>query len=351
MRVFFRADASIELGSGHIQRCLTLARVLAARGHSCTFLSRNEPGNLNAFVIAAGFPVVELPATTPFGWETDLQAMFAALADEAGDPEWLVVDHYRLDHRWESPARRRFRHVLAIDDLADRPHDCDLLLDQNLVPNLEGRYGALVPRQARTFLGPAYALLRPEFAEWSGKPRARDGSLQAAVVFFGGSDATGETEKVLTALESRIFRGIRFELIVGAQNPRRASIESRCQSPEDMRFHCQVPTMARLLWQADLAIGAGGASSWERCCLGLPALVTITADNQRDISLTLERHGAVTVLGEAAETTAATYENALRRVVAEPAALARMSIQARRVFPDPMPAAGAELVAAMESLV
>ncbi|RME63691.1 MAG: UDP-2,4-diacetamido-2,4,6-trideoxy-beta-L-altropyranose hydrolase, partial [Alphaproteobacteria bacterium] len=170
MRAAFRVDASRAIGTGHVGRCLTLAAALRDAGGDALFLCRAHDGHLNAKIEEAGFPVLSLPKRNDTDddlahshWlgatqADDAKASIAALAGHRID--WLVVDHYGLDARWESALRRHAHRILAIDDLADRSHDCDLLLDQNFFLDAASRYDGLLPDHCRPLLGPRYAVLR-----------------------------------------------------------------------------------------------------------------------------------------------------------------------------------------------
>ncbi len=296
MTVLFRADASVDIGTGHVVRCLTLANRLAQAGMAVTFACRSLPGDMNHWIAEQGFGLL--------AWEDDNPAALPASLIQylqQRRPDWLVVDHYQLDAAWEGSLRDSVGKILVIDDLANRHHDCDLLLDQNYFARPEDRYQGLIPSTTRCLLGPMYALLRPEFAairsELLATGRRQQAALKRIQVCFGGSDPTGETQKVLGALAELQLPDCDLDVIVGASNPARAAIEARCQNQPGWHFHCQTPHMARLMAQADLAIGAGGTTTWERLCLGLPAIVIAVADNQRQISQEVADAGAQLYLG------------------------------------------------------
>ena len=168
MRVVFRADASVTIGTGHVMRCLTLAEALRKAGAEVAFVCRELDGNLAGLIEARGFDVHVLPPLEPptdpltwtaAHWHEDAAQTASFLKTRA---DWLVVDHFALEHRWEKEMREHANRLMVIDDLADRVHDCDLLLDQNYLQE-PARYDTLVPAHCRKLLGPAYALLRDEF--------------------------------------------------------------------------------------------------------------------------------------------------------------------------------------------
>jgi UDP-2,4-diacetamido-2,4,6-trideoxy-beta-L-altropyranose hydrolase len=290
MNVAVRVDASIQIGTGHFMRCLTLADALRQRGAGVRFASRYLPAHLREMLSERGHEFVllesasteevtdDLPHSRWLGTSQrfDSQATILALSDQTWD--WLVVDHYALDGRWESILRQAARRILVIDDLADRMHDCDVLLDQNFYADQDSRYIGKVPTHCQLLLGPRYALLRDEFRQLREKVKPRTGIAKRVLVFLGGMDVDNYTVRVIEALGNMGSEAFHVDVVIGAQHPHRKQIESVCA---DQGFICHVQTnhMAELMDAADLAIGAGGSATWERCCLGLPTLTICTADN------------------------------------------------------------------------
>lgn len=209
--------------------------------------------------------------------EADAQESIQALSDQSWD--WLLVDHYALDARWETALRQTTKNILAIDDLADRGHDCDVLLDQNFYSDMNARYAGRVPMHCRLLLGPRYALLGEEYRQIREQVKPRAGPVKRVLVFFGGVDANNYTGCALEALINLSIEGLDIDAVIGAMHPKRELIEAICAQHQ---FGCHVQTgrMAELVAAADLAIGAGGSATWERCCLGLPTFSICTAENQ-----------------------------------------------------------------------
>jgi len=296
MRVALRVDASPQMGSGHVMRCVTLANALKERGAETRFVTRQMPESLSHDIIAGGHGLTpfsgnaspeadEGPCLSHSGWlgasqAADARSTCAALND--GSWDWVVVDHYALDDRWERVVRNHAASILAIDDLADRRHDCDILLDQNLYADKESRYDGLLPPDCVQLLGPRYSLLRDEFREYRAKVRARTGEINRVLVSFGGMDAENYTARALDALIGLGRQHLQVDVVIGAQHPGGAGIERTCAA-HAFTCHVQSDRMAELMAAADLSIGAGGATTWERCCLGLPALAIALAENQRQV--------------------------------------------------------------------
>lgn len=310
-RVVFRADASLQMGTGHVMRCLTLADTLAAAGADCQFICREHPGNLAAFIRQRGYPV-HLLALSAMPEQANPTAhaawLGAGIAQDAEDsaallsqlqPDWLIVDHYALDARWETIQRRHVARLMAIDDLADRQHDCDLLLDQNL-GRLESDYDTLVPAHCTRLTGARYALLRPEFAALRpySLQRRQAGTLRSLLVTMGGVDKDNATGRILQALAgSSLPHDCRITVVMGATAPWLQDVTMLAATlPWPVEVRVNASDMARLMADADLAIGAAGSTSWERCCLGLPSIAICLAENQQFIIRSLEGHGAVLAL-------------------------------------------------------
>lgn len=295
MKVVIRADASTIIGSGHVMRCLTLAKQLQKQiGADVVFVMRDLPGNLINLVQQGGFQVLLLPRveenTELIGYEKwltvlpeqDAQETLALIQKNVGIADRIVVDSYALDYRWESILRLVAQEIMVIDDLADRKHDCDMLLDQNFYINKDSRYNGLVPSHCQLLLGPEYALLRDEFYEAKKHLRKRDGQIKNILVFYGGSDLTDETSKAIKAVCALHEEHNEFcvDVITGQSNPHKNTIEALCSQYDFINYYCQIDNMADMMNKADLTLGAGGSTMWERCFLELPAIVTAIADNQ-----------------------------------------------------------------------
>jgi UDP-2,4-diacetamido-2,4,6-trideoxy-beta-L-altropyranose hydrolase len=337
-KALIRTDASVQIGTGHVMRCLTLAGDLAKEGTEVFFVTRDWPGNLSGLIRERGFQVFVLPGPDSAGlhdelewlrdhWEEDAAETQRLICNNktAGVRSRLVVDHYSLDAQWERALRSSVNEIMVIDDLANRPHDCDVLLDQNYYRDMDRRYRGLVPGDCRLLLGPKYALLRPEFHEAKRQLRQRDGTIRRILVFFGGSDPTGETVKALEAFKLLGLTDVIADVVVGASNPHRAAIERLCAGMPATRFHCQVANMAELIAGADLAIGAGGSVTWERCYLGLSALVITVAANQVETIRDLAETGAVWYLGRHEEVSVEKLAQAVEKLRKEPKRVKEMS--------------------------
>jgi UDP-2,4-diacetamido-2,4,6-trideoxy-beta-L-altropyranose hydrolase len=310
VNVVFRVDASQRIGVGHLMRCLTLAEALRVRGVRSRFVCRQLPETIADLIVSKRHELIrmqcpadavvaaaELPHSAWLGLpqEEDARQVVTALGGHACD--WLVVDHYALDARWEQQLRVSASRIFVIDDLADRNHDCDVLLDQNFYEDADTRYSGRVPEDCRLLLGSRYALLREEFERARRAARPRDAGVRRILVFFGGADSTNHTELAIEALRRLDLRDIHVDVVIGAQHPRRSEIEALCAAC-GFALYVQTLRMAELMLAADLAMGAGGTASWERCCVGLPCLTISVASNQDQVVRDAAIAGALYAPGE-----------------------------------------------------
>lgn len=347
MIIIFRADASLQIGTGHIMRCLTLADVLKAAGAICKFICREHAGNLISQIRLRGFEVFVLPADGKVlvtdastdaeqssyaawlgvNWATDADQSKVGVGETAVD--WLIVDHYALDARWEQALRPLCKKVMVIDDLADRPHDCDLLLDQNLGRNEED-YRLLVPATCIVLAGPKYSLLRPEFASLRDESLRRRATpqLKHLLISMGGIDQFNVTGQVLDALKDcELLADVCITVVLGTHAPWLEHVRLLAkQMSQPTEVKVDVSDMAKIMVNSDFAIGAAGSTSWERCCLGVPSLICIQAANQQQIANALVLSGAAMAFSASAN-----RQNILefiKEVLSEKCSLRKMSTSA-----------------------
>ncbi|PWY56600.1 UDP-2,4-diacetamido-2,4,6-trideoxy-beta-L-altropyranose hydrolase [Legionella qingyii] len=318
MNVAFRVDASLMIGNGHVMRCLTLANALRIHGHYCVFICADLPGNLISSIIQQDYKVHILPRqkdknnsltkqeSNPSDYDAwlgctwNLDAGQTAAAIKSSKIDWLVVDHYALDVSWEEVLKPFCKHLMVIDDLANRSHMCDLLLDQTLNrPNRD--YSPWVPASCSLLTGTNFAIIRPEFAairEYS-LGRRSVAALNKILISMGGVDQFNVTEKILDLLLLTELPGsCQLGVVLGANAPFAASVHTKAKTlPWATEVLQGISTMEQLMAEADLAIGAAGSTSWERCCLGLPTIMVTLADNQKSIASELSAMGAAIDVG------------------------------------------------------
>ncbi|MGH6963411.1 MAG: UDP-2,4-diacetamido-2,4,6-trideoxy-beta-L-altropyranose hydrolase [Phenylobacterium sp.] len=304
-RILFVCDAGPTVGGGHVMRSLTLSHALQAKDAACSFLASPAV----AHVLAAFAPDRDqVPAVS--NEPRDLAKAAGAATFDA-----IVFDHYGLTER-EHRAMSQGWPVLVIDDLADRPLGADLLVDAGPARRV-GDYDGLLPDEARLLLGPNYAPVRPEFAglreaalAWRGEPVGR------LLVSLGLTDLDGITGRVVERLRPRIGEA-GLDIVLGADAPSLPGLTKVARRDPRLTLHVDTPHMARLTAEADIAIGAPGSSTWERCTLGLPSALVILADNQRPAAQALAERGAALVVDAAAPDFDASLDRALRRLMTD----------------------------------
>lgn len=311
LNIAFRVDSSYQMGIGHVMRCLTLAKMLKQTGNvRILFFCRSTEGNINQVILDAGFELVEMQAPRAdvcgalfhSSWlgatqqEDACELLALAKAQGIRRFDHLIVDHYAIDNRWQQMLRAVSRKIMVIDDLGDREHDCDILLDQTFNCQ-EDKYRQQVPAHCRLLLGTEFALLRAEFqrnADAIRQRRAR-ADIRHVLVMFGGSDQENLSLKTLQILARRSELET-ISVIMGGSSLHYETVMNYCQ--DKPRLHCyHAPDhIAELMLSADLAVGAAGTTAWERCACGLPSVAVIQAENQRQISHELARVGVMTCL-------------------------------------------------------
>ena len=327
MRVLFRCDASDTIGTGHIVRCLALAGGLRSRDTEVFFVCADLPGNMAPTISRHGFNIGLIHPCSAA--RDDAQATMAAVFG-AQPFDWLVVDSYRLDHRFERLLCQSVRHVLVIDDLHDRRHLCDLLVDTIATEGAIGRYAGLIQPGTVCLLGQRYVPLRQTFL--GAAPADRDFTrVQRVLVSYGGTDPLDMTSRALSVVADAAVRHIHFDVVIGRTNPRRRRLKVATKHLPNVRVHIDTPHMPMLMACSDLSLGAGGTTTWERMFMGLPSIVVALADNQLEICESLSSKGLIRYLGFGTTVTAADLHEALLASMEGHSWRARVSALGRRL--------------------
>ena len=337
--IIIRTDASQKIGSGHVMRCLTLAEALRDSGVTIEFITRDHPGNLNKYIIDKGFKANLLPdwkisksQESLAGYEQwlgvpqEVDAAQTIEAVEGKDSDWMIIDHYALDHEWEKRLRPHTEKIMVIDDLANRSHDCDLLLDQNYIHD-QHRYDELLFPNTLRLLGPSYALLRKDFAKCNNGSVQNKHQINRIFVFFGVSDLDNLTSTAIKALKHPNLRHLLVDVVVGLTNPHILEIKKQVEEHPHAQLHIQIENIAELMANADIALGAGGPTTWERMALGLPSIVVTIAENQIASTSDLEQDGYLQWLGNGDQVDEHDIYGAILRAIENPHQLQE---QARR---------------------
>lgn len=313
--VAFRVDASQKIGTGHVMRCLTLANALREYGIKSYFLCRSHSGHMAEEIQKEGHNVFLLPLLDTKKNEIDDSNQYSSwlgstLTKDSNqtinylkeiNPAWLIVDHFAINFFWEKRVKEEIAlNIMVIDGLADRKHECDVLLDQTYSVQGEARWETLVPNKCKLFVGPKYALLRPEFIKARKNLRQREGIVSRIFISFGGIDELNATSRILAALDITVLleKNISIDVVVGVKNPNRKDIIDKYSKEDNVNIYVNPNNMARLMSDADLAIGAGGTMMWERLLLKLPTLIISIANNQIHLAKSLHLINAAVYIGD-----------------------------------------------------
>jgi UDP-2,4-diacetamido-2,4,6-trideoxy-beta-L-altropyranose hydrolase len=303
MHVIFRTDASLKIGTGHVMRCITLAKALKENSVNVEFICRKHDGNLVNRIRSNGFSVYELDLLEGNVLDKKLSHSHWLGVTQQQDVDdcinilkskktnWIIIDHYALDEDWQNKLKPFCDKIMVIDDLADRKHQCDILLDQTFGRQKED-YSVLTPKDCKLLLGSQYALLRPEFSKWRvySLERRSKPEFKQLLINMGGVDVDDFTGQVLDELKTcTLPSDVSVAIVMGGSAPHLESVKSKAiMLPYKTEVKVDVDNMAEIMANSDIAIGAAGATTWERCCLGLPTIQIVTADNQINIAKNLD---------------------------------------------------------------
>ncbi len=324
--LLIRADASESIGAGHLVRTMVLAEKLSDAGWECTYASRTPTIDIVPDILKT-FPFIEIKGELA----TEATQLINANPDGV---DCLLIDHYQWDKLLEDECRSWAGKILVIDDLANRYHNADLLLDQTL-SRKKSDYENLVPKSCEILLGPEYALLREQFSEYRNgslkKHLADDYQLERILISFGMTDPENMTGVVLEGIRQSGLK-LSIDIILGKQAKYLDEVMDIADSMDcDINIYNQVTEMAKIMQNADLAIGAAGTTSWERCCLGVPSIIIVVADNQKLIADALSNYKAAIVLGDQGSIEARMFSDILLALSMEPEQLKDMAIAASTI--------------------
>ncbi|MDC0865585.1 UDP-2,4-diacetamido-2,4,6-trideoxy-beta-L-altropyranose hydrolase [bacterium] len=325
MKIFFRVDASFKMGIGHVMRCLSLAEEFNREGADITFLSRAHDGNLLDFIAKKGIKVITFPknnilseaSNNWLGVSQDEDADETIKAFKNEKPDWLIVDHYGIDKVWELKVSSHVYNTLVIDDLANREHHCDILLDQNWFEDKKNRYEGLVSKSSTLLLGSEFALLNSKFANYRKNFKPHTGEVKRIFIFFGGSDPHNLTGMAIEALSKSELSYLEVDVVIGGNNMHRKKIEEITSNRVNTNLFIQVDDVAAIMEKADFALGSGGSSTWERMCMGLPMLLISFAENHDILLKDLVKNKYVSYLGHVNNVNTNIIKNALLKNISQ----------------------------------
>ena len=309
--IVFRADSSSKIGWGHILRCSALAQRFKEKNYKVSFIVRPHLNNISHILNKNGFNIFYLK-DKKYCWKEDA-IQTKNIIKNIGQIDWLIMDNYGLDAKWENVVRPFVKKLMVIDDMTLRTHECDLLLDQNYYKNTNKLYSKFIPKESKILLGPKFALIRNNFYEKRKKLKLRSGEINRILISFGGSDNIHEILKVMNAI-TELDKKIEVDLLLPNLNQNYTEIQKLLSKFTNITIHYQNLDIVKLMINADLSIGAGGSSNWERCCLGLPSVVSIFAKNQLQLTTELAEKGCIVNLGMSKKLSSKNYVNTIKNL-------------------------------------
>tara|TARA_B100001540_G_scaffold174001_1_gene153748 strand:- start:898 stop:1947 length:1050 start_codon:yes stop_codon:yes gene_type:complete len=310
--IFFRVDSSFCIGFGHLNRCLILAEIFKKRKINVHFICKNLKGNVTNEIKVRGYNLHLIKNTENSDYQDYLNTRKILQKFET-ETCYLVIDNYHWNEKYEKKIRFLVEKIIVIDDLANRKHDCDLLIDQNLYSNFEHRYDKLVPKNCQKLLGPKYILLRKEFLR--SKKKTRINSIKKIFVSFGGQDVSNETVRVLSAIKKSKLNYQKINFLINKSNSNLKNLKKISKNMKGVVISTESKKLSKLIQNSDLSIGAGGSMTWERAYLGIPSIVSILSKNQIEITKSMEKKGCIYNMGWSKNVKISDYQKILDRLV------------------------------------
>lgn len=307
MTIFFRVDESNNTGSGHLVRCLTLAKEIAKYQSDIVFICAEVSIESIQKIDLGGFTLVKI---SDFKGEIN-DALEVTEVLKKFAPGVVIVDHYQLKMDWTMIISNLAHKLIVIDDLMDRPLHCDLVINPNCF--MANAYDMLVPDYCELLIGPKYVMVNPEYLLH--KKSITSTSIETILIFMGGSDSKGLTLALVEALSDTAFGSIHLDIVIGSHNLLRSEIEEKVNKRGNFSLYYDRPHLADLMNRADLSFGAGGNSAWERVCVGLPSFIITLSDNQLCLANYLNTMGFATYIGHHDIITTIQIQSALKEEI------------------------------------
>jgi len=295
--IFIRVDSSTKIGYGHLIRCLALADTLK-KSFKINFICTNLNGNLISQICKKKFEVFRFNTKSQrINVKKDAEKTISIIKKHRNKKSLLILDSYILSQEWENRVKPYVKRLIVIDDLMDRKHSCDLIIDQNLHTQMNSLYTKSVPKNCIKLLGPDYAILRNQFIAQRKYAKIRSLPIKNILVSFGGTDNENHTLHALTSLK-KLNSDVNVNVVTGTANIGKKIIKNFCKKNFNYNYFEQVENMAKLMQVADLCIGSSGTTTWERCCVGLPAIAIVASNDQKDIASAVSKNKCIINLGK-----------------------------------------------------
>ena len=291
-------------------RCMALADTLQ-KNFEINFITRSLEGSLISDIQKKGFGIFRFYSNSEkINEKNDAQKTISLIKKHSGSKNILIVDNYQLSKKWETDVKPFVHKLIVIDDLSNRSHNCDLLIDQNLHTKVNGLYKGLIPSNCIKLIGPKFSMIRKEFRMMRKSVKPRTFPIKKILVSFGGSDIENQTSVALNSIK-KMNGKINVDVVVGKANKCKKTLKIFCNKNKHFTYYEQIDNIADLMLSSDLSIGSSGSTTWERCCLGLPAIVSISSNDQRDIANSLSRKKCIINLGDVKKLKESSYINVI----------------------------------------
>ena len=308
--IFIRVDSSTKIGYGHFMRCMALADTLQ-KNFEINFITRSLEGSLISDIQKKGFGIFQFYSNSEkINEKNDAQKTISLIKKHSGPKNILIVDNYQLSKKWETDVKPFVHKLIVIDDLSNRSHNCDLLIDQNLHTKVNGLYKGLIPSNCIKLIGPKFSMIRKKFRMLKKSVKPRTFPIKKILVSFGGSDIENQTPVALNSIK-KMNGKINVDVVVGKANKCKKTLKIFCNKNKHFTYYEQIDNIADLMLSSDLSIGSSGSTTWERCSLGLPAIVSISSNDQRDTANSLSKKKCVINLGDVKKVKESSYINAI----------------------------------------
>ena len=286
LNIIFRVDSSNIIGTGHICRCLNLANSI--ENANIEFICKNFNNN-SSNILKNKYKVhliksqnnINLNINTWLGESQFEDAKKTIEIIKNKNIDWLFIDHYNINKEWEDYLKPHVKKIFVIDDYTNRHHNCDILLNQQI----ENDKINIIPNTCKLLLGRKYILIKEKYLKIS-QEKQYPTKLKRINIFMGGGDPSNETLKIIKIcynLNNKLNNPFIFDIVVGSSNKNKEIIKKYCKNKKEFNFYYNIDFMEKLLLNTDLAIGACGGTSYERCIMKVPTLVICIAENQKTV--------------------------------------------------------------------
>tara|TARA_B100000575_G_C23139228_1_gene662526 strand:- start:3163 stop:4875 length:1713 start_codon:yes stop_codon:yes gene_type:complete len=341
---FFRVDSSSLIGSGHVHRCINLAKYLKSKSVKCNFISKNLSGNLISKIKRENFEVFTLPnrnlrksrfKSDYDDWisdtiENDIKDTIKILS-KYNNIDYLIIDHYSLDIRWENKIRSYVDKIFVIEDLTSRKHFCDYLLNFNIPNNNHKKYSKLINPHAKILLGPKYLLLPKNFN--SNKKNLNINRI-TFFIFFGYSDNFDLSYKTICYLERISNEKFFYNIVLGRSSISSKKIKNLLKDKKNFKIYISVNNILKIIKKSDIAISSGGFNSFERIRLLKPSLVINNAKNQNDICRSLSKYKLIEYIGEAKDLNFLKFKKSVKKIIQDYDQILNHLYKNKKLFPN-----------------